>query len=115
MSKVHAVLSKIFLGALLPVSFVLVLLAPPLAAQEVPKLEIVQKSLALCNNADQKTTPDAQAEGCTALIKSGAETPRILAIAYNNRGNTFAKKGDLNTPSRITTSRSKPIPNMPRP
>jgi tetratricopeptide (TPR) repeat protein len=58
-------------------------------------LRSCKRAWRLCNNADQKTTPDAQAEGCTALIKSGAETPRILAIAYNNRGNTFAKKGDF--------------------
>src|SRR5438128_1235782 len=79
----------------MPVLFGLVLLPTPSAAQELPKLEIVQKSLALCNNADQKTTGDVQAEACTALIKSGAETSRILAIAYNNRGNTFARKGDF--------------------
>src|SRR5215471_13060878 len=41
-----------------------------------------------------RTSPDIQIDGCTALIKSGAQTPRSLVIAYNNRGNAYVAKGD---------------------
>jgi tetratricopeptide (TPR) repeat protein len=51
------------------------------------------KNIELCNGED-RTTPDPQADGCTALIDSGEETPQVLAIAYNNRGNAYTAKGE---------------------
>src|SRR5262245_16842059 len=51
------------------------------------------KNVELCNGAD-RTSPDIQINGCTAVITSGAQTPRSLVIAYNNRGNAYVAKGD---------------------
>ncbi len=34
-------------------------------------------------------------EACTILIQSGRETSNNLAVAYNNRGNAYSAKGDL--------------------
>ncbi len=51
------------------------------------------KEIELCNGAD-RTSPDPQIEGCTALIESGKETQKTLAIAYNNRGNAYTGKGE---------------------
>ena len=46
----------------------------------------------LCNGAD-RSSPDPQIYGCTALIESGAK-PAVLTIAYNNRGDAYTAKGD---------------------
>src|SRR6266566_4005041 len=51
------------------------------------------KSVELCNGAN-RTSPDLQIDGCTALINSGAQTPQSLVIAYNNRGNAYTAKGE---------------------
>lgn len=55
-------------------------------AQGKPKLTNVD----LCDGKDPSTI--AQIVGCTALIKSSANDPKVLASAYNNRGNAFAKE-----------------------
>jgi len=65
-------------------SALMLLLLGGVAAAPNPKLNNVE----LCNGAD-RTSPDPQIEGCTALIESGKETPKTLAIAYNNRGNAY--------------------------
>src|SRR6266540_2185596 len=52
-----------------------------------------QKNIALCNGSD-RTLPDPQINGCTALIETGTEAPPVLAIAYNNRGNAYTRKGE---------------------
>lgn len=46
----------------------------------------------LCNGND-RTSADPQIVGCTALIKAHAENPKVLVIAYNNRGNAYTDKG----------------------
>ena len=51
------------------------------------------KNIQLCNGAD-RSTPEPQIKGCTALIESGEETSLVLAVAYTNRGNAYAAKGD---------------------
>ena len=38
---------------------------------------------------------DERIKACTALIRSGGETPKNLAVAYNNRGNAYGAKGDF--------------------
>ena len=70
-------------------SAVMLLLLGVVAAAQTPRL----KNIELCNGED-RTTPDPQADGCTALIDSGEETPQVLAIAYNNRGNAYTAKGE---------------------
>ena len=57
-------------------------------AAQTPRLKNIQ----LCNGED-RSTPDAQITGCSALIDSGDETPQVLTIAYNNRGNAYTAKG----------------------
>ncbi len=46
----------------------------------------------LCNGRDHSSA-EPQICGCSALIKSDADNPKVLAIAYNNRGNAFSKEG----------------------
>src|SRR5262245_14008600 len=50
------------------------------------------RNIELCNGAD-RTVPDIQIGGCTALIDSGKAMPQTLVIAYNNRGNAYSTKG----------------------
>jgi tetratricopeptide (TPR) repeat protein len=69
-------------------ALILILTALPSAAQS-PRI----KNIELCNGAD-RTSPDPQIAGCTALIESGSETPTILTVAFNNRGNAYTNKGD---------------------
>jgi tetratricopeptide (TPR) repeat protein len=33
--------------------------------------------------------------GCTTVIQSGRENTENLAVAFNNRGNAYSDKGDL--------------------
>ncbi len=51
------------------------------------------KSVDLCNGKD-RTSPERQITGCTALIDSGSETAHVLTIAHNNRGNAYMAKGE---------------------
>src|SRR5690348_1662828 len=43
---------------------------------------------------EQRASPDVQISGCTAVIRSGREKGKSLAIAFNNRGNGFHAKQD---------------------
>src|SRR5262249_43989414 len=63
------------------------------------------KNIELCNGGTRaspdspirrsdRTSPDLQIRGCTALIDLGDEKPYVLSIAHNNRGNAYAAKGD---------------------
>ena len=72
-------------------SALMLLLLGDAAAQKSQLL----KNVELCNGAD-RTSPDIQIEGCSALINSGEQTPQALVIAYNNfsRGNAYTTKGD---------------------
>jgi tetratricopeptide (TPR) repeat protein len=70
-------------------SLVLLLLVTA-ASAESPRL----KNIESCNTAD-RASPEPQIAGCTALIESGKESAQVLAIAYNNRGNAYAAKGEL--------------------
>jgi tetratricopeptide (TPR) repeat protein len=47
----------------------------------------------LCNGMVRRSA-ESQIIGCSALIKSGVNTPKVLAIAYNNRGNGFSGIGE---------------------
>src|SRR5262245_31471201 len=67
----------------------LLLLADVAVAQKSQSL----KNLELCNGVN-RASPDIQIDGCTALINSGAQTPRTRVIAYNNRGNAYMAKGE---------------------
>jgi len=63
------------------------------------------KNIELCNGGTRaspdspirrldRTSPDLQIRGCTALIDFGNEKPYVLSIAHNNRGNAYTAKGD---------------------
>ncbi len=67
----------------------LLLLTTPAAAQSARL-----KNIQLCNGAD-RTSFEPQIKGCTALIAAGNETARIVAVAYNNRGNAYVRRGDF--------------------
>ena len=51
------------------------------------------KDMELCNGVD-RTSPDPQIIGCTAVIEAGGVSAQNLAIAYNNRGNALTRKGE---------------------
>ena len=45
-----------------------------------------------CDGKD-RTPPSLQILGCSSLIKSRVNDPKVLASAYNNRGNAFTSEG----------------------
>ena len=45
---------------------------------------------AQCLNRDNAYARDLQIGGCTAVIRSGQETPDKLALAFSQRGNAFS-------------------------
>src|SRR5215467_9716061 len=49
------------------------------------------KNIELCNGTD-RSSPEPQIRGCTALIETPRETKLILAIAHNNRGDAYVTK-----------------------
>ena len=71
------------------VPILILLLCPAISTAQTPRL----KNIALCNGED-RSAPDLQINGCTALIDAGDETPLTVAIAYNNRGNAYVEKGE---------------------
>jgi tetratricopeptide (TPR) repeat protein len=71
----------------------------------------------LCNGMDRRSA-ESQIIGCTALIKSGVNTSKVLAIAYNNRGNAFSGMGqyeqaikDYDESIRVDPNYAKPFNN----
>ncbi|WP_454617294.1 tetratricopeptide repeat protein [Bradyrhizobium cenepequi] len=64
----------------------------PAASQDAKKGSYLT-DIALCNGTDHASL-EARVDGCTALIASGHGKTTALAIAYNNRGNAYAAKGD---------------------
>src|SRR3954451_10375530 len=67
----------------------MLLLSVTVATAQTPRL----KNIFLCNGED-RTTPDPQIKGCTALIDAGGENVKTLASAYNNRGDAYIAKGE---------------------
>jgi tetratricopeptide (TPR) repeat protein len=79
------------INAVAPI-LILLLLGSPAAAQDPKPKNNVLENLALCNGID-RTSPELQINGCTAIIDLSEHTA-AAAIAYNNRGNAYAEKGD---------------------
>jgi tetratricopeptide (TPR) repeat protein len=48
-----------------------------------------------CASSDTAVTPDLRITGCTTVIQSGRETQSNLAIAFNNRGNGYKARGEI--------------------
>ena len=94
-----------------PAALMVLALALPAAAQR-PQLT----NLDLCNGKD-RSSPDPQIRGCTALIKSD-KNPQVLAVAYNNRGNALTAAGefelairDYSESIKLNPAYSKPLNN----
>ena len=71
---------------------ILLLLGSPVAAQNPKPNDNFLNNIALCNGSD-RSSPEPQIIGCTALIDSGEHTTAV-AIAYNNRGDAYTSKGE---------------------
>src|SRR4051812_894505 len=75
-----------------PILALLLLFGSPAAAQS-PKNSGYLGNIELCNGSG-RTSIDLRINACTALIESGQLSTAALAVAYNNRGNAYASKGD---------------------
>jgi tetratricopeptide (TPR) repeat protein len=69
-------------------AFVITCLFHAPAAAQATRLQNIE----LCNGAD-RTSSEPRIKGCTALILSDSEPPRIRSVAYNNRGNAYIADG----------------------
>jgi len=70
------------------------LLGSPAVAQSPKSKFSFLKNIELCNGLD-RTAPERQINGCTAIIDSGDTTATLaLAIAYNNRGDAYTATGN---------------------
>src|SRR5439155_1039818 len=78
---------------LVPVAMLLLVAS---AAAQGPGLRDIEKHIQLCSRLGD-IAPDERISSCTALIESGADTPRTLAIAHNNRGNGYFRKGEYDS------------------
>ena len=71
----------------------ILLLVGASAAAQIPKAKNnLLENLALCNGID-RTSPELQINGCTAVIEFG-RARAAAAMAYNNRGDAYTEKGD---------------------
>jgi len=68
----------------------------------------------LCNGRD-RTSPESQITGCTAIIESDADNPKVLAIAHNNRGNAFIRKRQYEQAIKDYDESIKLNPNYAKP
>ena len=84
---------------------VMLLFSPTAAAQTVRV-----KNIMLCNGSD-RTSPDPQIEGCSALIASGQEAPQTVAVAHNNRANAYVMKGEYDLAIKDYNEAIKLVPN----
>ena len=71
------------------------------------------KNIDLCNGVD-RSSPDIQINGCTALIASGEAPPETLVIAHNNRGNAYTTKGEYDRAVQDYDESIKLNPNYAR-
>ena len=99
--------SRSFAAAGTAVLIVLALALP--APAQISKLT----NLDLCNGKD-RSSPDPQIRGCTALIKSD-KNPQVLAVAFNNRGNALAAAGEYELAIRDYSELIKLNPSYAKP
>jgi tetratricopeptide (TPR) repeat protein len=57
------------------------------------KLLSKMRNIELCNGSD-RSSPEPQIRGCTALINDEKETTLVKAVAYNNRGGAYVAQGN---------------------
>src|SRR6516164_5110322 len=94
-------------------ALVLLLLGGGAGAQR-PTQKAWFRNIELCNGVD-RTVPDIQIGGCTALIDSGKGTPQTLAMPTTTVVTPIRQRANTTAPSRTTISRSNSIPTTPRP
>ena len=76
------------------VLFLLGLSASALAAgPQSSKLVSKMRNIELCNGSD-RSSPEPQIRGCTALIDAENETTPVRAVAHNNRGDAYLAQGN---------------------
>src|SRR5215472_3920814 len=68
-----------------------ILLLSLLATSAVAQDSIVS-NIDLCNGSD-RSSPEPQIRGCSEVIKSSPGNIKMLAAAYNNRGNAYTSQG----------------------
>src|SRR5271154_4675061 len=80
------------------------------APAQSPKLSNVD----LCDGKD-RTLPSLQILGCSSLIKSRLNDPKVLASAYNNRGNALTSEGRYDLAIRDYDASIKLDPQFAKP
>src|SRR5262245_58356716 len=73
--------------------FLLNLSASASAAPTSSRLISKMKNIELCNGSD-RSSPEPQIRGCTALINDEKETVLVRAVAYNNRADAYVAQGN---------------------
>jgi tetratricopeptide (TPR) repeat protein len=64
------------------------------SAPQSSKLVSKLKNIELCNGSN-RSSPEPQIRGCSALINEANETVLVRSVAYNNRGDAYVAKGDF--------------------
>ena len=77
---------------------ILLSLVSPTASQDPKPKNNVLENLALCNGTD-RTSPELQINGCTAIIDLGEQTP-AATIAYDIRDDAYPGKGAMTSAMR---------------
>ena len=88
---------------------------PPQGAQTQPLPPL--SNVDLCNGRD-RSSPQPQISGCTALIHSDIDNAQVLSIAYNNRADAYVSEGqydvaiqDYNQSIKLNPTYAKPFNN----
>jgi tetratricopeptide (TPR) repeat protein len=76
------------------VLFLLNLSVDASSAPQSSRLLSKMKNIELCNGSD-RSSPEPQIRGCTALINSENETTLIRSVAHNNRGDAYVAQGNF--------------------
>jgi len=64
------------------------------ASPQSSRLVSKMRNIELCNGSD-RSSPEPQIRGCTALINAENETTPLRAVAHNNRGDAYIAQGNL--------------------
>src|SRR5215472_17402011 len=54
--------------------------------------DTIVSNIELCNGRD-RSSPEPQIRGCSEVIKASPGNIKMLAVAYNNRGNAYNGEG----------------------
>ena len=93
--------------------FATALLFATSAAAQGPKLSDIQKNIERCNRTDSKSA-DEQISGCTALIQSDGNTPKVWALPTTIEGTHSSPKANTTVPSKTSMNPSRLNPTAPK-